>query len=212
MRLITRITSIALFLSLHPALRANPLQKQVAVQAAQIQSLQNQQLPVGSIVSSLLSERSFQALMSEDWVAMRGQLLPESSKLCQLFRKEGRDCRLPDASGKFFRSVGGQAAPLGEEQADTASLRDLDLKVDIQHDHGAHTHSYSSAQRPTSTTQIVPYGNLPVPSWTDTETNGKAVKLGRSMRSVEVSKRGGGDAPIETRPVNVSVGTYIRIN
>ena len=77
-------------------------------------------LAVGSIQQSILTEAQFQAQMSTDWVAMKGQAVA-GSKICT----EYSICTLPDATNLFLRSSDASSALALAKVDDTTAVNTL---------------------------------------------------------------------------------------
>ena len=81
---------------------------------------------VGEVRASLLSERSFQDLNGEEWVALDGRLLPVETGLTELVELERGDfgIEIPDARGRVLRMAGNQTSGnvLGDQGEDVESV------------------------------------------------------------------------------------------
>ena len=86
-------------------------------------------LSIGSIQQSMLTESQFQTFNGPEWVLWNSALDITGTALADALGTN----TLADASGKVFRNVGGNAAPLGEAQLQDTAVNGLSA--------GAHSHS-----------------------------------------------------------------------
>lgn len=217
MNVVSRIIALLTMVSLASEASAQALEKIVAVQQAQISSQKASQFGLGSIQQSLLTEPEFQTLMGSGWVAMDGRSIA-GSRLAELTK--GRLERLPDARGRFLRTAGGAAATVGDVQGQSTSANGLTClgSVDISHDHGMHHHDLATTGDITSgvlgaTSKLsVNAGNVMTYNIAGPGSSAKAaptqVKLDSTRKDLACSIAGSS----ETRPDNLTVNTYIKIN
>lgn len=134
---------------------------------------------IGDIKQSLLTQAQFQSQFGDCWVSMEGQNISGSD-----FSALTSIVTLPDARGRFLRTLGGDAAPLAQTQEDMFK---------------AHFHYQGSGHgaEPFGATNLPGYG-------TDFLGHGD----GYSAVSAHTSTQGGS----ETRPKNVTVNVFIKIN
>lgn len=162
---------------------------------------------IGTIKQSILKPEIFKKTQKGIWILLDGaelntnselhKLLEEGSDLNVLTEKEGRK-HLPDALGKFIRSSNylGKGADvetnrlIGSSQSDSYK----------QHQHGFGGNFLNSGG--TSIWSL--YGTRGSKAWTAKTNNKDGASISKeSLTSPEGDK--------ETRPVNVSMFTYIKI-
>lgn len=198
-------------------------QRTTAVQAAKIQRLEQSSFMVGSVQVSILNQEQFQTLMgSADWVLMDGRSI-KGTRLAKLTGMEN----LPDASGRFFRMAGGNAASLGAVQGQATALNGLSnakLPIEVSgpknqfnHNHEAYSKFYAGLGPRT----LAPGGSSFFFPLQGTDNLNQAAKVtvistdfsGQSFRATGTADLGrvqGGD--VETRPINLSVNYFIKVN
>ncbi len=125
------LTCIMSFILTKPAFAQDPEWKKiVAIQQAQISSLRDELKQsgflVGSVHQSLLTAAQFGKLMGKGWVLCDGRDISEEYPDSK-WHEVTRTTKIPDCRGRFLRSVGGNAAGLGEVQDDTSSSRGLSV-------------------------------------------------------------------------------------
>lgn len=96
------------------ASKLNELITQLNELNSKVTLLEQKILPTGSIVNSLLSLNQFKAENGDCWRAMDGQALNPTDDLRSLYGYTS----IPNASGRFLRNSGGDAAPLAQAQED----------------------------------------------------------------------------------------------
>ncbi|NRA65320.1 MAG: hypothetical protein HRU19_12610 [Pseudobacteriovorax sp.] len=169
------------------------LKKIVAAQEAKIKVLTSGAFAVGSIQQSLLTEAQFQAAMgSTDWVLMDGRTVTGSA-YATLTGKS----KIPAAQGRFLRMAGGNAGPIGEPQTQGTAPNKLSLSG------GAHKHrvEWDIAYRG----NILPGGSeILVLYRYNTQTGLETISGGAHGHTIS------GDP--ETRPINIAVNYFIKIN
>jgi len=144
---------------------------------------------VGDVVHSMLDEAQFQVLRSDNWVLMDGRSVVGSE-----YETLTGNSTIPDARGQFLRSknngrVDGQENPAGDSALGTQQTDAMQLHA---HDHNAGTGSE--------------FGSYP-----DGAATGPVVNIG----ILGPSEYLGGGVPrtdVETRPKNVTVNIFIKIN
>ena len=99
------------------------LKKIVSIQAQKLAEVQKSSFAIGSFQQSIASEKSFQEQMGPGWVLCDGRSVV-GSKYHQL--KLGEN--IPHCGGKFLRSAGAAAAPVGKSQSDATAVNGLSLK------------------------------------------------------------------------------------
>lgn len=199
----------------------NNLEKLVAIQQAE---LRRSQLPVGSVVPSILTEGAFQSLMGKNWVLMKGQAIEGT-----LLSKVSGLSTLPNLvkDGKFLRQALSNETLATEQKQATAANG---LKVE-----GA---AWKDSQ-PVSTSSVTPTINN---AWmtdnpADLPPYTHAWPLAGGMAGVDHYYKITENSPVsqkahdhtidrnslahghklgsddsETRPTNISINYFIRIN
>ena len=148
----------------------------------------NQTFTVGDIKHSLLTTAQFQGLMGDCWVVMGGQDV-SGSDYATLTGKNA----LPDASGKFLRNTGGNAPLLGESQLDAFQ----------GHWHASRGSSFTERDNGFS-----PYLLDGTGSTFSDPNSGKI----RAVDPITDGVNGTPRTSNETRPVNVGVNLFVKIN
>ena len=141
------------------------------------------QFPVGTIVASLIEPNIFKRQFGDSWKLLDGANII-GTKLSALTKKE----RLPDAGGKFLRAINTKNDPETQDPDGVRAAGHYQSDDFRSHSHG--TQGYDKAQW---------YGENLVHSAAD-------VKYGKHTNTTLPS---GGN---ETRPKNIAVYFYIRIN
>ena len=184
-----------------------------------------QLMPVGSIIQSIMTEAEFQAEAGTSWILMDGRSIV-GSKLARIKSISV----VPDASGRFLRTAGGNAAALAVAQGQataqnglnatggTASLTGTTTFASSGHQHQSPI-GYSAGYQSTytgfgssGTTGAVGIHNSGSSGTGNTDillTNGP-----NQNASVGISSTAAGltVGDTETRPVNLTVNTFIKIN
>lgn len=153
--------------------------------------------PVGMIMQSLMTEEQFISTMGEAWVLADGRDVSDS-----IFAGVGLGSTVPDMRGKFLRSYGGKSSELGKEQGFATSTDGLSVSVNCTE---TSTELFSRTLK-----------TLAIPSVSRAGVNlASVVKFTQKKESIShkhsisASISSPGD---ETRPVNVAVNTFIKIN
>lgn len=192
---------------------------------------------IGSIQQSVLTEVQFQAQQSDKWVLMDGRDITGSA----LAGITGW-ANLPDASGRFLRSSGGDADPtVGGLQSQATAVNGLGLSgtsptlstntfADPSHTHGSSALSTlihrnaSTIQMTTRTLSGAGYFSDSVLVGSSGNSNVEPMFVGTAIdgdtdapsSTMNVSINGGSysvsSSDTETRPVNITVNTFIKIN
>lgn len=163
--------------------------------------------PVGTIVASYLPPDVFLTPgLSNAWVLAEGQSIPRNSKLFDLVNKSPIDffdpTRIPDLRGMFLRGMNAgrndqrrdpDKRKLGAYQSDSFRL----------HDHGGGDHTHATAIQNGAASQ---WQGITVRKVGDDSKDNPEAK---TTFSGKIMTPEGGN---ETRPKNVTVYYYIRIN
>ena len=233
------------------------LVKVVAMLAHKAVHAEKNQFAVGSIQQSILTQKQFQNLMGDGWVLCDG-----ASQWNQVPIREtsygkitGRSA-LPDCRGKFIRTVGGNAAVLGDSQGESTAVNGLSIpqrqlrgnfrsSTDGHHGHGVsvngqHSHGMDSAGRHQHWNQVftgVPgstnyplnrFGNGNQAKGNLTDPAGdhahKIHDAGGHSHTIHGSGNHSHTVPVEldhdhalkgdleTRPSNITLNTFIKVN
>ncbi len=154
-------------------------------------------LPVGTVLASLLSEEEFHNEMGHNWDLAAGQNVAGSA-----FETLTGMEFLPDMRGRFLRGMGHQDSgnaglQLGDAQEDATALPNAGF---LASDDGAHSHDLPIQNR----SHRMVDGNLDI-----LEERGD-VPLTTLLGGTHAHAVTGGDD--ETRPVNVTVNYFIRVD
>ena len=163
-------------------------------------------VPIGSIVQSILTLAQFQTQAGTGWVLMDGASIV-GSKLATITGWTN----VPDASGRFLRTAGGSAAALSVSQGQATAVNNLSVSAN-----GAVnlTHAHSL---PGNIVAVNDLGSVGV---------NDLLAMVRVLSLQEQGSPGTGNSgtlnhshtcsttsiDTETRPVNLTVNTFIRIN
>ncbi len=152
-------------------------------------------LGIGTVVSSLLSELAFQNIHGTDWVLSDGQDVTGSDYAVLTGRNT-----LPDFTGRFIRGAGGNAAPIAETQDfNTAAPAGFTSTIPTG---GPHNHQYDQVLL--SGSGVGGDGG----TWRSSLNPGaNTAGTGNHDHTINIT---GWD--IETRPSNVTVNFFVRIN
>jgi len=165
---------------------------------------------IGMIQYSILTETQIQDVYGDGWILMDGRSV-SGSKYEQLTGNSN----IPDVRGKFLRGydptgttdLDGAGRTLGDAQAEKTKLPNTDFGVSTGNESAGHTHSrwFTYGFHTTGWNNPM-YGNpgsTPAAgSWTTAGNN--------SAHTHSASSWSGGDD--ETRPKNVCVNAFIKIN
>ena len=180
-----------------------------------------QLMPVGSIIQSIMTEAEFQAEAGTSWILMDGRSIV-GSKLARIKSISV----IPDASGRFLRTAGGNAAALAAPQADDNKPH----THAIDHDHPVKTSSTQSANHTHGgttydTTNGITRGgttlgnagtivaSLSYAEHSHSFTTGtESANHSHTVDLDPLTGSSGSTGTTETRPVNLTVNTFIRIN
>lgn len=140
-------------------------------------------LVIGTIQTSLLTQSQFQSLQGNCWVKMEGQDILGTD----LANLTGMS-QLPDASGKFLRTTGGSAPALGVVQLDAFQ---------------GHHHSFNAGSS---------YGGYTPGRLSMEAPTFRGVFSSGILGPISDGVNGTPRIANETRPVNIGVNTFIKIN
>lgn len=164
-------------------------------------------LPIGTIISSMLPPEAFERQYGRAWVLADGSRVANTSGY---FNVTGNN-RIPDLRGLFLRGVNGARADgkgdtLGENRdvgsyQDYATARPETPFSGSTNTTGEHTHTYDKARPYNSATGSHDRAK-------NSGNTGTTAASGEHSHSFVVTE--GGDS--ETRPRNVSVYFYIKVN
>lgn len=167
--------------------------------------LKNSTLTIGDIKQSLLPVINFQQLHGDCWVAMEGQSITGSD-----FSSLTGVSNLPDARGKFLRNLGGNSASLMQTQN---SATKMPINPFITSQAGSHQHDFVFERLSDNAVGSPPYQYLG-----SSGSNVLEVRSGGD-RTVVNSVRPSGNhthqitgGDLETRPENLTVNFFIKIN
>ncbi|MEQ9089495.1 MAG: hypothetical protein RIE52_00305 [Balneola sp.] len=185
--------------------------------AAFLSNFENHELPVGTVVHSVLPPEFFNAEYMGEWELLMGQKLNDESRLYDALEKYSDRTlldSLPDARGYFIRSmnhiVGAnpqENITIGSVQNDATKLPNNNFRGRTTPD-GNHTHRITGTHaNGIGTNREAQRGAGD--SNPDEYTSAKGVSdSGNHRHSVNINS--GGDE--ETRPKNISLYVYIKIN
>jgi hypothetical protein len=143
-------------------------------------------LPIGSVVHSLLTEAQFQAICGTGWVLCDGRNVAASD-----FAVLTGITNLPDARGRFLRGKNnGRAGATGNPDGE------LGLAASQDDMYASHTHGIASSNLVGSN------GTL------DTDEGSEKKNADPASAALSIDASGGN----ETRPRNITVNIFIRIN
>lgn len=157
---------------------------------------------IGSIQQSILTQAEFQALAGDCWIKMSGQTLSGTDLVAITGSRDGSGTgninddglsamnSLPNADGRFLRSSGGNAVNLGEQQDDA-------IKSHAHRwEHSFNSQTLSASNQ--STGYFAPWFN-----------GGGLALDGPTYKEDDATI---GQITDETRPVNITVNTFIKVN
>lgn len=150
---------------------------------------------VGSVQQTFLSAVEFESIMGTDWVLADGRDVSGS-----LYETITGNSTAPDVRGLFLRTVGGNAnATIGGSQGEDVNQGSISASSNST---GAHTHnmwSFSGA------TLSGGGSNIPI-NQSSSNSSQATQSAGSHNHTITIS------AGSETRPVNITVNTFIKIN
>lgn len=161
--------------------------------------------PVGTVKQSILSEVQFQAAMGAGWVIMRGQDITGS----KLHSVAGMAV-LPDARGRFLRTAEGGATAVGVTQEQSTSATGLGGTADGQ------TYSGVSQIHEQITSRILANDAGSNPGMLQPASGWAGFSSMQAFVADITHTHGASNLNItgstETRPANLAVNTFIKIN
>ena len=192
---------------------ANHHDKIDAILFGKIQAISQDTEIVGQIIQTILPKEAFMAKYGSKWQPMEGQSV-EGTKLCKVFQM----CQLPDARGAFLRTQGGLSAELAKTQDDTTAVNGLRADSTTSRT-GNSSVSASGSETPGRGHQQA--GGYYVYNASPAGWNGQVFTAFEGNRKVTVSGSASGGAwstrttvngDEETRPFNLTVNTFIRVD
>lgn len=177
---------------------------------------------IGEIVASMLDEASFQALYNRDgeiWVLADQRLISENTGYGQYLKRQNSPLKAPDLRGVFLRGKqndrdkGGNPdgnLPLGKESEDKTSKPDLNFVFEVTNNDHRHSHPFRVGQNEGNVNagEDVMAWDLKGNRTKVSNVRGNVVEQNIAGHNIRINS--GGDS--ETRPVNVTVNYFIRIN
>ena len=165
-----------------------------------------QLMPVGSIIQSIMTEAEFQAEAGTSWILMDGRSIV-GSKLARIKSISV----IPNASGRFLRTAGGDAAALSVSQGQTTAVNNLSVSangaVNLTHAHSLpgiivaiNTNGSVGATATVGSIKLLTLQEQGSPGTGNSDTLNHSHTC--STTSIDT----------ETRPVNLTVNTFIKIN
>ena len=173
---------------------------------------------VGSVQYSVLDLVDFQTEMgSTDWVLMDGGDITGSALAAYIGNT------LPDATGRFLRSSGGSAASMRTGQAEGTARNGLTLSwgsVNVSTSNDTHSHRIGRVTGPSTQEWMT---GMSSSSGISDDISGGSGTTFQALRyeadthghtfnknQMNSSQSWGGNS--ETRPINVTVNTFVKIN
>ena len=151
---------------------------------------------VGSVQQTFLSQAEFESIMGTDWVPADGRDVTGS-----VYEQITGNATVPDCRGMFLRTVGGNADPtIGATQTDTTAVNGLGFqKID--------------AGGTSAPANLTDNGNNQSARSGGGRTNDVLnITRDRPFGSQVTDQLNIGSNDTETRPVNITVNTYIKVN
>lgn len=180
-----------------------------------ILEIRNNTGKVGDIKHSLLNEAAFQAVHGSGWVLMDGRNIAGSD-----FETITGMSAIPDARGQFLRGFdnGRGIDPnriLGGGQSDATARPNQGFSATTSYA-GTHSHQLWSANSGGANSNPISYTGTGITGeasgsdgWRGSSTDDNVVRRSGNHRHT-LTITGGGDS--ETRPVNVAVNIFVKIN
>ncbi len=207
------------------------LTKTVAILQAQLQDFKQNAFAIGTIQQAFVNEAEFQKQMGKGWVLCDGRNVVGSK-----WHKLGFGSNIPDCRGRFLRSFGSAAAPLKESQEQATAVGELKaaastiltspLSVTVE---GSTSFAnwtgdlYGVASEHAGTVPPNPYQG--VETWNNTQVGRDGPYWDRMFAHSHALKATGSatggawttsvnvtSSSTETRPINVTVNTFVRID
>ncbi len=200
-----------------PAFSQSHMERVIAVQQAEIAKLKSELEPVGTLVTSLLNEQQFIASKGSGWVLCDGRSVTGTRYAMITGRNQ-----LPDCRGRFLRSTGGQAGTVGSTQNFATSVSGISVperNVRTSIGHAQITLRTEPAHTPNAGSWVIDnskYGNFLKGGGSAPESLGGGWQVGWQDQghdhgiTIPGSTLTGGST--ETRPDNVAVNIFVRVN
>lgn len=233
MKAFARVTVASLAFSLPNMARAEAdpetkaLKSMLAMVKAELSDIKARTQAIGSLQQAFLSEADFQKQMGKNWVLCDGRSVVGST-----YEALGYGAAVPNCTGRFLRSAGGNAAPLrtAQEQAidvskisaSTTLTAALGVSVNGTTDGASWAGDLAHSINEDNPTTGLDYNG--VEAWKNSRVGRDGPYWDRMFQHVH-SFSGSGSASggswsttlsnngeKETRPSNITVNTFIKIN
>lgn len=160
--------------------------------------------PVGTIIDSLLTEAQFQALMGTGWILMDSRSVSST-----MYANLTGASTMTDARGQFRRSKNNGRADGNQDPGGERALGNLQAGAMQSHNHFSFTNTYTSQNG--GRTSDLTTGNYP--SWGNGVSGaGEAYNIMASGNASNVGLTSAAGSGNETRPRNIAVNTFVKIN
>jgi len=160
--------------------------------------------PVGMIVQSMLTEAQFQVLNGTNWILADGRSVAGSA-----YATVTGNANVPDARGLFLRAAGTRGSAIGGITYAGGSVGDAngDTIQGHKHNDSGHQHSQTGSQSWNAPGGL-DAGNVNGTAVNLSNTNDGYANLGDPTTTTYGTPRIGS----ETRPANLAVNIFIKIN
>jgi hypothetical protein len=204
------------------------MKQTLMVLRAELADLRAKSFPIGSVQQSFLTEAEFQKHMGSNWVLCDGRSVPGSS-----WERFGYGSKVPNCAGRFLRTAGDNAAPLRMEQQQATAKNGLqlsattnltsDLNVNVS---GTTADATWAGVHATAITDSASSGPLKagLEAWGNHVVGRDGEYWGQMFSHTHVfagtgTANGGSwkttvnlSGDNETRPINITVNTFVKIN
>jgi hypothetical protein len=228
------MTSCALVLCTHTAQAQSTsdiqqLKQMMAVMKAEIAALKSASFAVGAVQQSFLSEAEFQKQMGRGWVLCDGRTVSGSR-----WERLGYGSIIPNCTGRFLRTSGGDAADLRSAQDDSTAINGLSLSASTSLQSNMTVEVSGQTNEPNWTGNLFgaindgvnssPDAYTGIEAWAKRRVGLDGAYWGRMFGHVHAFSGKGqatggswsttinatGDR--ETRPINITVNTFVKID
>lgn len=205
------------------------MKRTLRVLQAEIAEMKSRSFAVGSVQQSFLNEAEFQKQMGKNWVLCDGRQVPGSR-----WESFGYGSTIPNCTGRFLRTSGGDAAALRAYQDDSTAVNGLSLSASTSLQSNMTVEISGQTNEPSWTGNLFgaindgvnssPDAYTGIEAWAKRRVGLDGAYWGRMFGHTH-SFKGSGSASggawtttitqsgeKETRPVNITVNTFVKIN
>jgi hypothetical protein len=205
------------------------IKRTLRVLQAELAEVKGRSFAIGSVQQSFLNEAEFQKQMGKSWVLCDGRSVSGSR-----WESFGYGSTIPNCNGRFLRSTGGDAAALRAYQDDSTAVNGLSMSASTSLQSNMTVEVSGQTNEPNWTGNLFgaindgvnssPDAYTGIEAWAKRRVGLDGVYWGRMFGHVHAftgrGQASGGSwsttvtpsGDRETRPVNITVNTFVKIN